>query len=605
MTFLNPLGLLLLLSLPAIILVHLFRQERRVHEISSLYLWQEVIPEHSRRVRPQVLRNPNLLLQLAAALFASLALAQPHLRFEAGTAAPEMILLIDDSASMQSGSPTPRMEIARNRAREIIGRAPSSTRIMLVTTGPRPTVVQPFTTDRSLLYDQVRSINATDGAGDLGAAIRLVRGLTAGPDTDLVLITDGAIGPDRTPELPANLRTELVAGGEGDPARPANRAITAFELRSRPGDGTVEALVAVANYSDEPAELVLRLTADGETLSERRFALATDEKRLITTEMPARATVYSAELAGNEDALAVDDRAYAVAAGERPLRVQLVTLGNVFLESFLSIYPNIALTVNEQVRRNAPFDLVILDRVDAPTGLRGNVVALGTTLPDGPFAPSEYAPLSRAVSVRNHPVVRDVRLDQVQIARLMSGELSPRATVIAASGDQPVLYAYRGDELTLVGSTFALSESDLTVRTGFPVLMHNIIEWLAPAAPAGEIGYVQAGSVVNLYVPPGEEVVVVAPDGTAYRSTPRTSPFEFAHTDRVGIYEVQGASFRSRFAVSLADREESNLLVRLAARTEVDPDSADQAASAPVWHWLALVALTLLVADWSVWARRH
>ena len=605
MTVLNPLGLLLLLSLPAIVLVHLFRQERRMREISSLYLWQEVIPDQSRQVRPQFLHNPNLLLQLAAALFASLALAQPHLQIGSGPASAEMILLIDDSASMQSGTPTSRMEMARNRAREIIGRTPSSTRIMLVTAGPRPAVVQRFTTDRSLLYDKVRSMEATDGAGDIDAAIRLVRSVTAGVGADLLLITDGAVSAHRVPEFPVNLRTEIVGDRNGEPVRPANRAITAFELRARPGDGTVEALVAVANHSDRSAEVVLRLTADGTTLSERRLELAADEERLLTMEMPARATVYAAELVGNDDALAVDDRAYAVAAGERPVRVQLVTPGNVFLESFLAIYPNIELTVNDHVRQTAPFDLLILDRVNAPTGLRGNVVALGTTLPDGPYSPSGYTPLSHAVSVRNHPVMRGVRLDQAQIARLMAGELSPRATVVAASGEHPLLYTYRRDELTLVGSTFALSESDLTVRTGFPVLMHNIIDWLAPVAPAGEIGYLRPGSTALLHAPPGEEVVVIAPDGTAHRSIPRASPFEFTGTSQVGIYQVQGASFRSRFAVSLADAEESDLAVRLAFRTRAEPDRADQTTSIPVWHWLALVALVLLVADWSVWVRRH
>ena len=74
MSFANPLGLLLLLSIPVIVLLHLFRQERRRQEVSSLYLWREISDQHSRRMRPRLLRNVNLLLQLIAALLASLAL---------------------------------------------------------------------------------------------------------------------------------------------------------------------------------------------------------------------------------------------------------------------------------------------------------------------------------------------------------------------------------------------------------------------------------------------------------------------------------------------------------------------------------------------------
>ena len=66
MTFFNPAGFILLAALPVIVLLHLFRQERRRQEVSSLLLWKEISDQHSRRIRPQLLRNINLLLQLLA-----------------------------------------------------------------------------------------------------------------------------------------------------------------------------------------------------------------------------------------------------------------------------------------------------------------------------------------------------------------------------------------------------------------------------------------------------------------------------------------------------------------------------------------------------------
>jgi hypothetical protein len=157
-----------------------------------------------------------------------------------------------------------------------------------------------------------------------------------------------------------------------------------------------------------------------------------------------------------------------------------------------------------------------------------------------------------------------------------------------------------------VGTTFDLTTSDLALRGSFPVLMHNIVEWLAPVAPAGDVGYTAVGSVVPLYVPPGEEVVVIKPDGSPLRYTPRTTPFEFSDTDQAGIYEVRGESFRSRFAVSLASTNESNLTSRLAGFSRTDEqDLLEEQAGVPIWHWLALLALLLLVADWIIWARRH
>ncbi|MFW5741681.1 MAG: vWA domain-containing protein [Spirochaetota bacterium] len=612
MSFANPLGLLLLLAIPVIVVLHLFRQERRRREVSSLYLWREISDQHSRRMRPRLLRNVNLLLQLIAALLASLALAQPIVETTATTGSREIVVLIDDSASMQSSAGgVSRMELARNRAREIVGRAPRNSRVMILTAGPRPTVLQTFTADRTALYETIRDLHATDGPNDLARAVALVRGLAPGPDAEVVFVTDGSVSPDALAEIPHPVRLATVGTPEqadGENRAPTNRAITSFELRERPDGSAFEVLSAVANYSPDPAAVTYRLAADAELVSEQSLDLEPGEERLVTAVIPrTRGTVYTGELVDNDDALDVDDRAFAAASGQRPVRIQLVTPGNLFLESFLAVYPDVQLTIAESVNQDSPFDILILDQVPAPARLRGNVVAFGSALPDGPFTQTDTRELEQTVSVRaSHPILEGVQLNQIRVGRYAVGELNPRATVLAAAGDAPLLYTYRRDRLTLVATTFGLGGSDIALRGSFPVLMNNIVEWLAPVAPTGEVGYASVGSAVPLYVPPGEEVVVVRPDGTAVRATPRTSPFEFTRTDQTGVYEVRGESFRSRFAVTLADARESDLANRLGSATRTEGrDTAVQAADHPVWHWIALLALLVLVADWIVWARRH
>lgn len=618
MSFANPIGLLLLLAVPVIVLLHLFRQERRRQEVSSLYLWREISDQHSRRMRPRLLRNVNLLLQIAAAILAALALAEPSLDAGTSTAASEIILVVDDSASMQAASDgVERMELARNRAREIVGRAPRNARIMLATAGPQPRVVQTFTTDRATIYEAIRALEASDGANELESAMELVRGLAAGPSTTIVLVSDGAVPRAALGSIGAGVELATVGaqavadGGDGaQTARPTpvNVAITSFELRERPNGSAFEVLSGVANYSPDATSVEYELSADGEIVSRRGLELEPGEKRLITAVIPrTRGTVYAARLVDNVDALAADDRAFAATAGERPVRVQLASRGNLFLESFLAVYPNVALTVTDTVSQASSYDILVLDRVSAPAGLRGNVVAFGSVLPDGPFAPIEVVEREASVSQRStHPIGDDVRLDQIQVSSYARGELNPRATILAATGEDPLLYTFRRDDLTLVGTTFPLSSSDIALRGAFPVLMHNIIEWLAPVSPAGDVGYARAGEPVPLYVPPGEQIVVIAPDGTPTRFTPRSSPFQFTGTNRVGVYEVRGSSFQSRFAVSLADAAESNLANRLGAATRTGSETSTlETTGTPLWPTLALLALLVLTVDWVVWARRH
>ncbi len=602
----NALGLLLLLAIPVIIVLHLFRQERRRQEVSSLYLWKEISDQQSRRVRPRLLRNINLLLQILATALAALALAQPSIRMGAVAGSANTIVLIDDSASMQapSGGVT-RMDLARNRAREIIGRTPRSSRVLLMTAGPRPRVLEPFTTDRSQLYATLAEVEATDGSNEIRAALELASALAPNDETDLILVTDGAIegfSADGSLAAGRDLQISLV----GEPAD--NVAITSFELRTRTDQSAVEILAAVANFGSSARSLPVRITADGEAVASRTFDLAAGEERLFAATIDRRrGTVYEARIEENEDSLRIDDSAFAATAGDRAVRVQLVTPGNLFLESLLSVYPNLDLEVRASVSQTSAYDLLILDRVPAPSGLRGGVIAIDTALPDGPFSAGDRVEVTRAVSSRSdHPVTQDVRLDLVSVREAVAGELTERATVLASAGEIPLIYLFRRDRLSLIATTFSLEDSDIALRGSFPVLFHNMLQWLAPVSPAGDAGYTSVGEEVSLYVPPGEDVVLIDPLETPLRFTPQTTPFRFDETYRVGVYEVRGVSYRSRFAVSLADRGESNLTPRIAATVATQAtESSQTSAGQPVWQWLALLALLALALDWIIWARRH
>jgi hypothetical protein len=411
-TLLNPLGLLLLLAVPAIVLLHLFLQERRRREVSSLFLWRQVTEQHSRRMRPRLLRNIHLLLQILAAVLAALALAQPVLPGAARAGSARLIVLIDTSASMSAREDQiTRLELAKNRARELIGRSRRDTQVMVATAGARPSVVQSFTSDRNALYEVIRTIEAEDGTGNLERAALMLRSVQTNGVTEVHLITDGAFDLDPNVVLPRNFSVEQV----GTPV--PNRAITAFEARERFDGSALEAYLEIANFDESEVELTLQLETDARDASELALSLGPNEIRPVAVTLPRRSgTVFTARLAGNTDALATDDTASVVARTVRPLRVQLVTQGNYFLESILSVYPNAVLTVTPTVDRTLPYDLLILDGVDAPTGTTGNILAFDAAVPGAPFAAQEKVPVTGPITVSTtHPVAASVDLSNVNI----------------------------------------------------------------------------------------------------------------------------------------------------------------------------------------------
>jgi hypothetical protein len=602
-TLLNPAGLFLLLSIPVIVLLHLFRQERRRQEVSSLFLWREISDQQSRRIRPRLLRNVNLLLQLLAAAVAALALAQPVLSSAAGTGPPRLIVLVDTSASMAAveGQVT-RLDLAKNRAREVIGRSRRDTEIMIATAGPLPTVEQGFTTDRTVLYEVIRALDWQDGPGDLIKATEMIRSLGSTRETDVVFVTDAAFGLSESTVFPSRFRTERV--GSAVP----NRAITRFQLRRRFDGSALEAYVELANFDSTAATLLLELSADGRTISRREVELEPDEIRPLAVDLPAASgSVFEARLVGNEDALSTDDAAYGVASSIRPLRVQLVTEGNYFLESILSVYPDVSLHITPTPDQSTGSDLLILDGVDAPAGLSGSILAIATAMPDGPFEPLGYQSIDRPVTMNHaHPIAEDLDLSDVTIARAMAGTLSGRSLVVAAVGNIPLIYTHTGDGVRLVGFTFSLADSDLGLRSSFPVLMNNIITWLAPSPQETGIASVSAGTAVTLLVTPGALVTVTHPSGMIAEYELRENTLLFRDTMEAGIYTVRGADFSDLFAVTLASSDESNLTPRYPADESLGETGilTEREPGRQIWQWLAALALLLLVADWIIWARR-
>ena len=94
----NPLGLLGLLALPAILALHLFRRRYRPTPISALFLWETLPPSTvAGRRRETLQRSPSLWLELAAALFLALALAGPR---ACSGRAEHFVAVVDGSVSM-------------------------------------------------------------------------------------------------------------------------------------------------------------------------------------------------------------------------------------------------------------------------------------------------------------------------------------------------------------------------------------------------------------------------------------------------------------------------------------------------------------------------
>src|SRR5262245_20050158 len=175
MTFLLPLGLLALLTLPVILVLHLLRERRRRVAVPSLLLWQN-LPR--KREGERIRRLPLtllLLLHLLVAALIGLALGWPQLAGALGGTARQIAIIIDTSTSMaaRAGAST-RFALARERARTALSGLESGDRAILIAAGPTARVVASASaTDVSALLGALDQLRPGGTGTDLSGALTL------------------------------------------------------------------------------------------------------------------------------------------------------------------------------------------------------------------------------------------------------------------------------------------------------------------------------------------------------------------------------------------------------------------------------------------------
>lgn len=533
LTFGAPAFLWLLLALPAVVLLHFLRSRTRRLDVSALFLWRQAaaLAERRRRWSP----TWSLLAQLLAVAAAALALAQPDLRLEGP---PDLVAVVDASASMAAVDPEgPRLGRA---ADAVLEAAASAGRVAVVRAGLEATVALPFTTDRAALRTAVEGLEPADVAADHERALALAADLAAG-GADVLLVSDD-------PGAPRGGVVRVDVGGTGE-----NLGIVAFDL------GIQQAFVAVASNAPRPQAVTVELVMDGGVLASTELFVPAGEQASATFPIDVPSGVVEARLVGRDDALALDDVAFA---GQRALDVVLDADVEPFLRAFNAVV-GVAPRVTGAAR-TAPADVRVLTGADALALPAGDYVVL---------ADRAEAPEFHAVTEwdRTHPLLRFADLRGVAVG------LEPRVAgpdqaedagwrTLAATADLRPVLRYRDDgDRRVLEFLFHPTQSDLPLRPAFPTMVANLVELYRGEAR------IRLGSRLD--------------DGTLVA--------------RPGVVQVGGRTVTA----SLLEPTQTRLPGpgpddRLAAAEGVRVERPT-----PLAAWLVVAALAFLVVEWLLWSR--
>ncbi|MEJ2556765.1 MAG: VWA domain-containing protein [Anaerolineae bacterium] len=650
MSFLAPVAFALAALIPVIVAMYLLKLRRTEQIVSSVYLWRRMVRDVEANAPWQRLRrNLLLILQLLFLAALILALARPFTWTE-GASSQALILILDTSASMAAGDATPnRLEVAKAEARQLVDGLPDDARVTVITAGDGAQVLVASSQDRRLVQQAIDGIYVGTGGGDLTAALELASAIAARqPDTEIAILSDGrATLPERL-AVKGRVRY-LPLGQSGD-----NQAISTLSLEPALGGENMTAFVQVTNYGDAPAQRRLLLYADDQMVDAYDLEITPGGQRAVVAgDLPMNTHVLEAQLTG-QDALSLDDAAWAVHRNAEPASVTLVTDGNLFLETALAILPGLEVTTvrpedwkggrledwksgrlvdvpeSPDLPASHPPNLPITQSSNLPLFQSSNLptsqpsnltifdayVPITATLPAGNLlfiAPSHSTayftvtgtldqPLPRPVDAAD-PLLAYVDLAEVNVLEAVRMPLPPWARAVVMGdvpGDSaPLLFAGNVDGRRVAALAFDLHRSDLPLQVAFPLLLANLTGWLAPGSGSDLPAQVSPASAVTLSLPPeAESATVTRPDGTTARLLPESGRVVFADTTQLGVYRV---TWRGAGQDEEGGTAQASFAVNLLGEEEAA--LRPQQARREWWRPLALVALLLLTAEWLVYQR--
>jgi hypothetical protein len=611
--FANPAAWLLAGLLAVLVALYRWERTRRTIAVPSLLLWQTVPRSTTRATR----FLPDWLFVLQALLLLLLigGLARPYLSSAPGGRAPQRaVYVLDCSASMQAREGREsRFDLARRALRERIAELHADDEVMLIAAGPQPAVAVAPTADHAEALRQLAALEPTDTHANLDAALATAQRAAGRGDrtTRVELYSDTPL--DRL--SPGWRRTVSVFPvGETDD----NLAIEGVQVfQSRFDDPrAARAFVTIRNYAARETHGMLTVQLDDSVFDRQGFTLGPRSAGGFPLAALPGAGVLRAAL-DVDDALAPDNRAYAVVHAPQPLRLLVVSDDDALLDTLRRIVaaaPNLHLeTLSPAAYVGQPAaDLILFHRVAPPIPDHAASLYVAPATADGAFPSSgRLARATLSDAAIGHPALRSLTHD-------LPYPLTAVETLAVPAWAEPLLQTDAGDRelpLAFAGQAnqhrqavlaFDLADQGLlrADRVDLLVLLLDLIDWLVPARDDARV--VPTGSVEVIEGLPSLPRHIVDPRGRQSTLPADTLPLIDARL--AGEYRIAANGTAVRLFANLVDADESDI-GRPAARAHlVPPIAGGSSAAAPPdgsfgW-WLYVVAASLLILEWLAARRR-
>ncbi|MGB5099386.1 MAG: BatA domain-containing protein [Methanothrix sp.] len=579
MPFRNPMALLGLLSIIPLIIIYLIRPRPKEIRFSSTQFLREGEAERSA-VLSRLINDPLFWVQLLVLLSLSVAAAGPFTT-ETGPASSHLVVVLDDSASMQ----------ADTRALQLIDPyLDKYQKISIVLAESMPVTVLSEgspTEARDVLRQQLpKAVSA-----DLSSAMTLAGSLLGSVGGNILVVSDfiSWIGdePETTRKiLQADGRVSIVfadsyQGGDN---------LALVEAWDVPGPGYVNHTAQVHNYGPTRTVPITIRGPSGAAATGRTVQMAEGADYYLSfTAYPGVNEISLDE----EDAVAWDNHAYVYVPDlaqkkvlylgeEGPALAALRSLPNVEVATY-GEFNNFDLIV---VARNASLDGKLNRYIDG-----GRVIFIASDQESPEYLPvrvtgEQTGPAS--LWVRTEGFAKDVHFDEIGLFRYPQAVSRKGSTTLVEANGQPILSYWRLGKGMVVYSGLEM-DSDFYMRPEYPIFWYQMVSWITDVPDITEANR-KTGEIIHL----GETAQVETPSTSLAAST--------LLLDEVGVYRFQGKAV----AANMYDLKESSLQ----RKNSVDAgafvaDSRETTVENDLSNWIIALAALAILLELAIMRKRR
>lgn len=594
MTILFPAALGGLGLLAAVAALYFLKKRPQPLEVSALFLWPQATSRSRSAWRWYRAPLGLLLLQLLSLALLVGGLAQPAVLSQAQSAG-RIALIVDTSASMRTRlAQGTRLDQARQRSEALVRQA-GNAEITLIEARRDGGVVVPLVSDAGQVLRALDALAPTyygDAAGE--TVLQWVQSQAPLSSFDRIVWFSDRL-PDDGPWRDYGVAVDVVDPGQ------ANAAITAFSVRLQPDANLgYEGFVRVENFSGQPLEAALTLSSDGGFSIQAPIAVPAQGSANYT--FPLTQTIPKQLRASMDVADGVDFDNERFFAFQTRQRRHVYWLGEPdrFFENALAVVGAVDVSSwSPQVVLGAN-DILVVNGQPVPVEVTGGNVLLIDAGWAGRLEAFDVRPVRRVRATDlTHPVLAGITPENLIVTtQRLAGLPEGFVTLFEADGTQqdgalPLMGLYQAPGTRLAWWGFALSRSNLRLTVDFPILVSNLLRWLAPLPI--EASAVDTGD--PLFLPPQTLGLVlpnlrpVSVDGGAYLDT--AVP---------GLYHTLNQA--AAWAVNVpAGESQPGLGARRAELSGASAASHPQSVVNPLWAALVLAGMLVLAAEWVSYER--